>query len=40
VEVSGQKPLEDMPITIINIPLWQRGMEGDFKKKSFLKING
>jgi len=35
VEVSGLKPHEDMAM-ILNIPLWKRGMEGDFKNKCFL----
>jgi len=37
VEVSGEKLDAKMAI-ILMIPLWQRGMEGDFKNKCFLMI--
>jgi hypothetical protein len=32
VEVSGEKSQEEMAV-IFTIPLWQRGMKGDFKNK-------
>jgi hypothetical protein len=37
-EASGQKSQEEMAV-ILAIPLWQRGMKGDFKNRYFLMTN-
>ncbi len=36
--VSGQESLEGIAIILI-IPLWKRGVRGDFKNRCFLMIN-